>query len=166
MGPCGSQRGVVSRPLQTIIGRCWRMPRHSDSTSKATGRDLIGQAQDVWQEVGGSIPPQQRQDLGQVLTELGSRINYTCTGQTTDTKSKYSTLGGSELASHAQKMIQRISGQLPVDSSRSLTLVIAEMAQRVRYAAEGEPQTSGNGEGFDFSEGMKQSQHQGSVTFA
>src|SRR4051812_23928931 len=88
MGPCGSGRGVVSRPLQTIIGRCWRMPRHQDSTSKATGRDLIGQAQDVWQEVGGSIPPQQRQDLGQVLTELGSRINYTCTGQTTDTKSK------------------------------------------------------------------------------
>lgn len=141
------------------------MPRASE-ISKSSGRELIGQTQEIWQEYREKIPRQQRHDLGQVLTEMGSRINYACNGQQPETKSKYATLGGSELASHAQKTVQRVTQQLPVSVGQQLSWVVSEMASRVRYAAEGalQTQTSSGGEGFDFEREQEQSQQ--TSTFA
>lgn len=144
------------------------MPR-SETMTKASGRELISQTHEIWSDYRDQIPVQQRNELGQVLTELGTRINYTCQGQQPQTRTRYSTLGGAELASHAWKTVQKTSQQLPVEVSTKLSLVIGEMASRVRYAAEGEPQTqqqAGNGESFDFTQHQSESSKQGSVTFA
>lgn len=135
------------------------MPRASE-TSKASGRDLIGQVQDIWQEHRDQIPGQQRRELGQVLTELGNRITYACQGQQPESRSKYATLGGSELASHAQKTVQRVTSQLPMESwSDKLTLTVNEMANRVRYTAEGESSQTQQGQDFDFSREEQKQTH-------
>lgn len=117
---------------------------------KASGSQLITQTQEAWQQCRDQIPGQQRRELGQVLTELSARISYACNGEEPQQRSKYSTLGGAELASHAAKTVQKVSSVLPVDASRDLSTVITEMAHRVRFAAEGEPQWQpSGGETFD-----------------
>lgn len=142
------------------------MPRQSE-ISKASGQDLINQTQDVWQESRETIPHQLRHELGQVLTELGSRITYTCQGQQPQ-RTKYSSLGGTELASHAFKTVQKAANLLPVESSRQMSWVITEMANRVRYTAEGEPQSQSqdNGEGFAEFEKKQVGQSERATVFA
>lgn len=110
-----------------------------DKFRKLSGGQLVGQAQDIWQQQGDLIPQQHKRELGQVLTELSSRITYVCQGEQPVAYTKYSALGGSELAQHATRTFGRVSSDLPVESRGSIQEVITEMASRVEHAAIGSP---------------------------
>jgi len=116
----------------------------ADQYQKLSGGQLVGKAKQTWDEHGSQLPTQHKRELGQVLTELSTRINYICQGEQPTAFTKYSSLGGSELAQHAVRTIGRLSGELPVESRSQIQNVVTEMANRVEHAAIGTPTPTQN----------------------
>lgn len=106
---------------------------------KLTGSQLVNKAHETWDEQSDQLPTQHKRELGQVLTELSTRINYICQGEQPKSFTKYSSLGGSELSQHATRTVSRVAGDLPVESRSDIQSIVSEMANRVEHAAIGTP---------------------------
>lgn len=108
----------------------------TNKARRATAADLVGQVRQGWPDIREHLPERYKDELGQVFTELTSRVSYVCGGKTPQEQSKYALLDGVALAAHTNATIMRIRQEMPVEMS-DIFEPIHELARRIEHAAQG-----------------------------